>query len=190
MKDCYCNVKHSALFYDSQIELLDFLIPYFKTGLDNNELCVWAIPDNVSIDQAIGSLRSAIKDLDQYIEKGQFIIGDHKTFYFKNNIFTSFDALLLWGEKEKDAIRNGFNGICVLGDGSWALQQHWFNLLLYEREVENAINSHKMRAVCSYFLEKLDLKKISEIASNHRSFFINQIGNWVAKDSGSLKSEC
>ena len=187
MHDCYSSVKHSALFYHSQIELLDFLTPYFKAGLENNELCVWAIPENVSIDEAKGALKRAINGLDSYIEKGQLIIGDHKTFYFKNDTFTSFDAQLLWGDKEQEAIRNGFNGICVLADGSWALQSHWFNFILYEREVESIINAHKMKAVCSYSLEKLDIGKISEIASNHRSYFVNQMGQWVALGPGSLK---
>ena len=37
------SVKHTCLFYSSDDELLDVLSPYFKAGLEGNELCLWVL---------------------------------------------------------------------------------------------------------------------------------------------------
>ena len=34
---------HFCHFYETKQDLFDILIPYFKTGLENNEFCVWVI---------------------------------------------------------------------------------------------------------------------------------------------------
>jgi hypothetical protein len=33
---------HFCLFYETKSDLIEFLIPYFKAGLEDNELCIWA----------------------------------------------------------------------------------------------------------------------------------------------------
>lgn len=35
---------HFCQFYQTQEELMDILCPYLKAGLENNELCIWALP--------------------------------------------------------------------------------------------------------------------------------------------------
>jgi hypothetical protein len=32
---------HLCQFYETKQDLLDVLVPYFKAGLHNNEMCVW-----------------------------------------------------------------------------------------------------------------------------------------------------
>lgn len=34
---------HFCHFYETREDLLDTLIPYFKTGLENNEFCLWVV---------------------------------------------------------------------------------------------------------------------------------------------------
>jgi len=32
---------HICQWYETKRDLLDVMVPYFKAGLENNELCVW-----------------------------------------------------------------------------------------------------------------------------------------------------
>ncbi|WP_410509162.1 MEDS domain-containing protein [Methanosarcina hadiensis] len=35
---------HFCQFYQTQEELMDIIFPYLKAGLENNEICIWALP--------------------------------------------------------------------------------------------------------------------------------------------------
>ncbi len=37
---------HFCYFYETKQDLLDILIPYFKTGLENREFCLWVISNS------------------------------------------------------------------------------------------------------------------------------------------------
>jgi hypothetical protein len=44
--------EHVCLFYETPQDLLDTAVCYFEAGLKSNELCVWAVSDPVSLQQA------------------------------------------------------------------------------------------------------------------------------------------
>lgn len=43
---------HFCHFCKFKEDLLDILIPHFKTGLENNEFCLWVIPDPLDEEEA------------------------------------------------------------------------------------------------------------------------------------------
>ncbi|WP_269849247.1 MEDS domain-containing protein [Methanosarcina horonobensis] len=47
---------HFCLFYRTKEDLIDVLVPYFKAGLDNNEFCIWIIPESLSLEETKKSL--------------------------------------------------------------------------------------------------------------------------------------
>ncbi|HWX41586.1 MAG TPA: MEDS domain-containing protein [Blastocatellia bacterium] len=58
---------HFCHFYEAKKDLLDTLVPYFKAGLEENEVCVWVIAEPLTEDEAREALRQAIPDLDRYV---------------------------------------------------------------------------------------------------------------------------
>ena len=57
---------HFCNFYESRKDLLDMLLSYFKAGLEDNEFCVWVVPEPVSEREAWDGLRAAVPDFDDY----------------------------------------------------------------------------------------------------------------------------
>src|SRR5258708_4202211 len=58
---------HFSLFYETTADLLDTVVPYFKTGLEAGELCVW-LPSKPSMERAAeAALRSLVPDFDQHL---------------------------------------------------------------------------------------------------------------------------
>lgn len=51
---------HFCLFHQMPEDLMDILIPYFKAGLENNELCIWVNPEFRKAKEAIKNLREVI----------------------------------------------------------------------------------------------------------------------------------
>jgi len=44
--------SHFCLFFDTKSDLLEILVPYFKTGLTHNEFCFWVLADPLNEDDA------------------------------------------------------------------------------------------------------------------------------------------
>ncbi|MCX5694794.1 MAG: MEDS domain-containing protein [Candidatus Omnitrophica bacterium] len=174
--------QHTSLFYNSEEEYLDIIVPYLKTGLENSEFCLWNLPETLEVKDAHEYLRPAAKDLDVYIEKGQLSIRDYRSFYLRNGVFSAQKVMESFAELEKSALGKGFNGIRATGDGSWALGKDWPDLVMYEKEINRVIDLHKIRAVCSYYIAKLQLKNICDIGANHQSSLVKQMGNWNRLD--------
>ncbi|MFA5004899.1 MAG: MEDS domain-containing protein [Candidatus Omnitrophota bacterium] len=181
--------KHTSLFYNSEAEYLEIIIPYLKAGLENNELCLWVVPDTLKVKAAQAYLGKSVEDLDSYILKGQLFIGDYKNFYLKDGIFSMHKTIEDILKLEKEALEKGFKGVRGTGDCSWALDKHWFSFLMYEKELNNVIEGRKIRALCSYSLAKLDLKNIYNLGINHQSTLVRQMGSWNRIDSNRFSRE-
>jgi len=171
--------KHTCLFYNSKDELVEFLAPYFKTGLENNEFCVWVVPEAFEAGDAKIALGKVVKNLDYYIEKSKMKIGTCREYYLASGVFTAFKMLEYWAKMEKEALEHGFYGMRVAGDGGWGLNEQWINLSYYEEEIFNSINKLRMTAVCTYPVNNLNLKQLFHIGKTHQSSFAKQMGEWA-----------
>ncbi len=80
---------HLCQFYKTKEDLLDILVPYFKTGLENNEFCMWVTSEPLNVEEAKTALGKVVKNLDDYIKKGQIEILDYRSWYVKSGKFDS-----------------------------------------------------------------------------------------------------
>ena len=51
-----------------------YTIPYFKTGLENNEYCLWTLSESIDKEKAKETLKAAIPDINAYLQSGQIEI--------------------------------------------------------------------------------------------------------------------
>jgi hypothetical protein len=58
--------RHVALFYETKADLLKTCVPFFKAGLESNEVCAWVIAEPLIERDAWGTLREAVPALDRY----------------------------------------------------------------------------------------------------------------------------
>ncbi len=174
--------RHTSLFYHSREEYLDIVLPYFAAGLENNEFCQWNLPDDFKAEDAQRVLEVYAGQMNIHIGKAQFSIKSHDSFYLKDGLFSASRVLESFIELEKRALEKGFKGVRTVGDGTWALGKDWLGLLLYENEVNRVIQEHKIRALCSYFVPRMDLKDICDIGTAHQSSLVKQLGNWSRLD--------
>ena len=78
---------HFCQFYQTSQDLIDMLVPYFKTGLENNEFCMWVTCEPLQTDDAKQALAAQVANLDEYIKKGQLEILDYTQWYTKSGRF-------------------------------------------------------------------------------------------------------
>ena len=77
---------HFCGFYGTREDLAATLIPYFATGLQEDEFCQWITSDPLTVEDATKELRRAIPDLDRYFDRKQMEIWgfSHLKLHFAN----------------------------------------------------------------------------------------------------------
>ena len=182
-------VQHTSLFYKSEEEYLDVVIPYLKAGLEGNEFCAWILPETLKVKDARAHLSRSVENLDAYFIKKQISITDYRSFYLKDDVFSASGIIETIIEVEKIALERGFKGIRGTGDASWALGAYWFRFLIYEKQLNGIISGHKIKALCTYLIEKLEIRSIYNIGINHQASLVKQNGSWNRLDpSGFAKA--
>ncbi|MFQ6050724.1 MAG: MEDS domain-containing protein [Candidatus Hydrothermarchaeota archaeon] len=178
---------HFCQFYLTKEDLIDILVPYFKTGLENNEFCMWITSEPLTVEEAKESLKKVVKNLEDYIKKGQIEILHSSEWYTKSGKFEPEKVLQGWVDKENQALKKGFDGLRLTGNTFWLEKEDWKGFTEYESLVNNVIGKHKMIAICSYSLDKCGASEVIDVVNNHQFALIKREGKWELIESSERK---
>ena len=167
---------HICQFYQTKEDFMDILVPYFKTGLENNEFSMWITSGPLEVEDAKESLRMTVPDIDSYLEKGQIQIIPYSRFYAEEDVFDSERILNNLVEKLNQALASGYDGLRLSGNALWLENKDWSDFVNYEIKLDSAIGNYKMIALCTYSLDRFDATKIIEAAINHQFVLIKREG--------------
>lgn len=178
---------HLCLFYETEQDLTDILVPYFKAGLENNEFCMWVTSEPLTVKKAKDALSAAVPDFERYLEKSQIEIISHNQWYFKDGVFDLQRVLKAWINKVAQAVSSGFEGIRVTGNTGWLEAKDWKSFADYEKQVDSVIDEYQMLAICPYSLNKCGVSEILDVISSHGSALIRREGRWEFVESTERK---
>ena len=180
---------HFCQFYQGKEDLLEILVPYFKQGLENNEFCMWVTSEPLGAEDAKKALKEKVKNLDEYIKKGQIEILDFKQWYTKSGTFDADKVLQGWVEKLKQGQRKRFDGLRLTGNAFWLEKKNWEDFIEYEENVNNVIGKYRMLAICTYSLDKRGASEIIDVVSTHQFTLIKKEGKWQLIESSERKKD-
>ena len=169
---------HFCQFYQTRQDLLDILVPYFKTGLEGNEYCMWITAEPLSAADAKKALSEAMPDFARYLEKKQIEIIPHEQWYLLNGVFKSDRVLDGWVDKVNQALDRGFVGLRLSGNTFWLERKDWESFTDYEASVNDVIKKYKMLALCTYSLTKCTAADVLDVVRNHEFALIKREGDW------------
>jgi PAS domain S-box-containing protein len=169
---------HFCQFYETGLDLIEILVPYFREGLKGNEFCMWVTSHPLQVDQAKTALQVAVPDLDQYIEKGQIEIIDYNQWYTRSGKFSADEVLQGWVDKLNSALEKGYEGLRLTGNTFWLEHADWADFTKYEETVNNVIGRYRMLAVCTYSLQKCGAMEILDVIANHQFALVKRSGKW------------
>src|SRR5438309_3836740 len=90
---------HFFMFYETKEDLLDTLVPYFKAGLETGELCLWAVSDPLTVEDARDALRKAIPEFDRHLVDHSIEIVRGRQFYLSGNHPDLGRVMRTWAEQ-------------------------------------------------------------------------------------------
>lgn len=178
---------HFCQFYETSQDLIETLVPYFKEGLASNEFCMWVTSEPLQVDQATTALRSAVPDLDDYINKGQIEILVYSQWYTRSGKFSADEVLQGWVDKLKAAQELGYEGLRLSGNTFWLEKADWDDFTKYEETINNVIGQHSMLAICTYSLQKCNAVELIDVIANHQFALIKRSGRWETIESTQYK---
>jgi hypothetical protein len=171
--------SHFCQFYQTQDDLLDTLVPYFRAGLEGNEFCVWVTSDFLTKADALKAMSKGVPGFSEYLARGQMEIFPYTDWYLKGGSFDLQRTLNMWMEKHDDALSKGYAGLRVSGNPYWIdNKKDWDDFACYEAAINNAIGGTKLLVLCTYSLQKCGVVEIMDVVKNHEFALAMSHGAW------------
>jgi hypothetical protein len=96
------------LFYTTEEDLLDLLVPYFKTGLGDHEFCLWVAGTPKEVEYARQAMRESVPNFEQYVTEGQVEFVTYAGWYLSNGYFDSRRVIQRWIDRLEQVLDKGY----------------------------------------------------------------------------------
>ena len=169
---------HFCHFYETKEDLLDVVVPYFKAGLESNELCLWAVLYPLTEEDAKNALRAAVPQADRSLSTGDIEIVRYSQWYLKDGAFDVERVINACKEKLREALAKGHSGLRLTANETWPLRTDWKEFSQYERKLEQLIANEHMMVLCSYPVARAGATHAFEVARVHQFAIAKRQGDW------------
>ncbi|HVW13033.1 MAG TPA: MEDS domain-containing protein [Mucilaginibacter sp.] len=169
---------HFCHFYQTEKDLLSIQVPFFKTGLENNEYCIWVTSEQTTVEKAKNALKEVVPDLDKYYEHKSIEILSHHDWYLINGRFELDNVIRSMLGRLQIALENGFAGLRLNGDEAWMDQRTTHDFMEYERFLNPTIAGKRLIISCSYQLSKCTATDVLDVALLHESAVSKRKDRW------------
>ena len=178
---------HFFLFYETNEDLLDALVPYFKIGLESGEFCVWSAYKPLTAEEVKRAMRRAVPGFDRYLDNHSIEILSGPEFYLHDQDFNLKRVIRRWEEKFAYALANGYAGLRLSSNTAWLKKKHWSAFNEYEGEVNDFIAQRRILALCTYPLAKSTATEILDVARTHQFAIARRNKDWEIVETAQLK---
>jgi signal transduction histidine kinase len=178
---------HFFLFHETEDDLLDTLVPYFKAGLEGKELCIWVISEPLTESQVCRALRKEIPDFDAYLKDRSIQILQGREWYMTDEDLDLEKVIRGWNQKLEFALTRGYAGLRLSAGTAWLEKRHWKQFSDYEDEVNHSIGGQPMIALCSYPLLGSAAAEILDVTRTHEFAVARRNGKWEVIETSELK---
>jgi C4-dicarboxylate-specific signal transduction histidine kinase len=178
---------HFFMFYETKEDLLDTLVPYFKAGLEAGELCLWAVSEPLTQEEARTAMRKAVPEFDRYLADRSIEIVRGKQCYYPGGVLDLQRALRTWAEKADSALTRGYAGLRISASAAWLERKDWQAFCDYENEVNHSINNWRMTALCTYPLAGSTAAEILDVTRTHQFAIARRNNGWEMVETSELK---
>ena len=165
---------HLCQFYQTKQDIADILVPYFKAGLENNELCLWVTAEPFDSADAFETLKLALPDFQRYLASGQMQIVPYTECYSGD---TSAGPRGVFEILTNAATAKGFKGIRVADQAAWLAEE---NRSLAAGQPELGHDSCPVMTLCVYPLSGCGTAEVVDAIRSHQITLIKQNGHWQA----------
>ena len=178
---------HYCLFYETKEDLRDALTSYCKSGLENDEFCIWVVAEPLTIEEATAALKEVVPDLDRYVADSRIEIVSAADFFLPGGTFDRkrvTDAMLA---KLISVSSKGCTGVRLTGDTSWVTKNDWIPFCELEDGINEIIGNFRLTVLCAYSLASCGAYEILDAVRTHQFALARRHGSWVVIETAEIK---
>jgi MEDS: MEthanogen/methylotroph, DcmR Sensory domain len=169
---------HACHFFCSADDLSEILVPYFKTGLERNEFCIWVTGSPYGKDRAVSEMRAAMSDFDRRSAAGQIEIFGQDEWYAKLAVLSTAEKVQGWLSRKDEAVALGYAGLRGSGNTPFLDEASWDDFLIYERAIDEAYKDQRIIGLCSYPIHGCSAAAVVDVTHCHRLGLAKRRGRW------------
>jgi DNA-binding CsgD family transcriptional regulator len=170
--------SHLCLFFETKQDLLETALPFFRAGLEDNEFCLWAVSEPLTVEDAKAALREGIPDFDEYLAAGSIEIISGTEWYLKDGQFKLKRVTGGWNEKLNTAMNDGYSGMRASGNAFWMNTKRWQTFVEYEQELDRALAGEPVLMLCTYAIPKSRAADLLDVVKAHEITVARRRGAW------------
>jgi signal transduction histidine kinase len=178
---------HLCHFYETRRDLLEFLIPFFKAGLDHGEFCLWVVSEPLTGRDARHAMRKAVPGFERHLSEGRMEILPHETWYLGGKGLDLKRTMRRWHQKLDQALARGYPGMRATANVAWLKARDWAKFSSYERAFDASLANRPMIVLCTYPLASSAADHILNVVRTHKSTVAVRHGRWEVLESSELK---
>jgi hypothetical protein len=164
---------HVCLLYRDATEQLANAVPFVKAGFRRGERCVYISDDGRTIDAMTAALAAAgvVPDVDANLEhrsRAFSLVTKHDA-YLRSGTFDPADMMAFLQRVTDEALADGFRGLCVTGEMTWALgsEPGCERLIEYEARLNDFFPGSRAVALCQYDQSRFSPALIRDALRTH-----------------------
>lgn len=164
----YHEGDHVCTLFASPEEQLNAAVEYIRGGLDRRERCLW-----VSCERPLPEFRAALKDADIDVEaeetRGALLLVDKDGGHLKGGSFDPDRMIAMLHQAVKDALDDGFTGLCAGGDMTWLLDgaSGSERVVEYEVRLNHFYESNHAVGLCMYNVRTMPAALLDHCLATH-----------------------
>jgi DNA-binding CsgD family transcriptional regulator len=164
--------SHLCVFYETEDDLLDLVIPFCAAGSRRGELSVWMMPEGLSEREAGARARVVLAESSMELYSAREL-------YLGGPRFECEPVARFWDKKLQEALANGHSGLCASGDTWWLQQRDWRAFLDYENELNRVIADKPIALLCTYPFSVSKAGDLFEVARAHQVALAKRHNEWA-----------
>ena len=178
---------HFCHFYETEKDLLDILIPYLATGLENNEFCMWVVSVPGNVEGARNVLSRAVPEAARHLAAGDIEIVPLSHWSRADETLDVQRVSNDWREKLAQVLAGGYAGMRVVGNAAWLTEDDWKDFLRYEKVLNELIANQRIILSCTYPLATSRADEVFDMARTHQFAVAKRNGVWEMVETPELK---
>jgi len=159
---------HACLIFESADQQRVAVVPFIKAGLQRGERCLYLFDESTGTDTP-SVLRADGVDLDAARERGQLVLLAAGESYLRDRSFDPDRMIALLARATADARADGFAGLRITGEMTWALNlvPGVERLMEYEARLNDFFPAHDCLALCQYSRARFPAEIIRDVIRTH-----------------------
>lgn len=159
---------HACLLFETFEERIAALLPFIQAGIDRGERCLCVTDARGGAEISAGLSRRGL-NIPGLERTGIYTFLPRQRTYLADGEFSPPRMIDLLRRKENEAIRDGFTGLRITGDMSWAIgtENGYDRLFEYESLLNEYLPASRYVGLCQYSLDSFPAEIIERVLQTH-----------------------